>query len=186
MKTVDIRLSKSQRTLLKELIGKEFKKYRCDEFHFRPAVYQIIGLFVGDNQYALENKIKPINYYGSEEDVAVLSFDRVDEHEISSHVVGGEQVDTPINQKIKNIRLVEDTHIMSLGEEDVYGFSYTKAIIFDLEERQIVLEKDIWFSEDILIYRGLNVENKIAAVEAELEESDVYQVRAERRFESLL
>ncbi|MDO4854932.1 MAG: hypothetical protein Q4A43_05965 [Coriobacteriia bacterium] len=186
MKTVDIRLPKSQKTLLKELIGKEFKKFRCDKFHFRPAVYQIIGLFVGDNQYALKNEIQPIDYYGSEEDVAVLSFDQVDEQEISSHVIGGKQVDTPINQQINNIRLVEDTHIMSLGEEDAYRFSYTKAIIFDLKDRQIVLEKDIWFSEDILIYRGLNAESKIAAPEAELEESDVCQFRAERRFESLL
>ncbi|MEG0621258.1 MAG: hypothetical protein RR477_09055, partial [Raoultibacter sp.] len=128
----------------------------------------------------IENEVQPIDYYGSTEDVGVISVKAVSNEAIHSRVQDGKQVETPIGQIIQGIKLIEDTHVMSSGTEDLYEFSYTKAIVFVLPDRQLVLEKDVWLSEDIFIYRGAKAESKIMAIDLELEESDEYKFRATR------
>lgn len=70
--------------------------------------------------------------------------------------------------EIADIKLVDDSYEMKGTKKQ--KISFTKAIVFELDDRKIVLEKDIWFSEDIFVYRGHAVEGKIAAVDDDLPE----------------
>ena len=185
MKTVDVRISQEERKILASIVGKEFTKYRCDKIAFRPAVYQAIGAFFDGLTLSIENEAQALDYYGAAEDVGVMRVQQVDPDDVVSRIIDGQQIDTPINQVVQDIKVIDDTHYMEKGNEILYKFSYTKAIVFVLPDRQVVFEKDIWFSEDIFIYRGTEAESKIMDVDSEVEESDQYSFRAERDVSNL-
>ncbi|MGI6217009.1 MAG: hypothetical protein ACOYIK_05280 [Coriobacteriales bacterium] len=168
------------------MVGKRFDGYRCDEFHFRPAIYQLVGISVDGNVFAIENIIKPTDFFESIEDVGCISVTPIPCLPVQSRVKNGILVDTPVDEVIENIIVIEDTETMYCGDTDLYDFSYTKALVFVLPTRQIVFEKDVWFSEDIFIYKGPNAVEKIMSPESEAEESDQYSFRIERKETSLL
>ena len=180
MKTTCTRLDAKSLKLLSNMIGKKFEKYRCDEFKFAPSVYQIVGLYVGDCVYALINETKELDYFGETDDVSVMRVDAVNENEIKSHLVDGKQIDTPINQIIQDIIVITDTEYMSENGVDLYCYDFTAAIVFVLPDRQVVFERDCWFSEDILIYRGSNVINKIRSLDENASNSSTLEVRTNR------
>ncbi|MBQ9022162.1 MAG: hypothetical protein IJ113_09190 [Eggerthellaceae bacterium] len=185
MKTVDVRISQEERNLLASVVGKQFTKYRCDKIMFRPAVYQALGAFFDGLILSVENEAQPLDYYGAIEDVGVMRVRQVSPDNVVSRIVDGQQIDTPVNQVVRDIKVIDDTHYMEKDSETLYKFSYTKAIVFVLPDRQVVFEKDIWFSEDILIYRGAEAESKIMDVDSEIEESDQYSFRTERTVSNL-
>lgn len=180
MKTTSTRLSAASLETLAGMVGQKFEKYRCDEFKFAPAVYQIVGLFVGGQTYALLNETKELDYFGDIDDVAVMSVKAADKNEIRSHLVDGKQVDTPINQTIQDIIVFTDTEYMSKDGEDLYCYDFTAAIVIVLSDRQVVFERDCWFSEDIVIYRGPDAMGKIRSAEENASSSKTLDVRMER------
>lgn len=61
MKTLDFRFDAS---VIQSWIGRNFRKYKCDAFEFTNSVTQIVGLYIGDEVYALTNIQEPVDYYG--------------------------------------------------------------------------------------------------------------------------
>lgn len=185
MKQTNLEFSAEEVALLDSMVGKNFDSYVCDEFLFTPSSYQVVYLTIDDCLYALENKLRVIDYYGAPEDVAVLSLSPWD-GSCESRIMGRKTITTPINQVIKNIKLVTDTETMSINDVDVQSISKTKAVIFELSERQVVFEKDIWFSEEINIYRGTDVQGKIGSPDEDIESESPAKFRAERKITNLI
>ncbi len=79
-----------------------------------------------------------------------------------------------------NIEIIEDVYTMVKDGVSAYKYFYTKAIAFDLHDRQLVFEKDIWLPEDIFIYKGTYTLDSIMLMESELEESNDCEFVAER------
>ena len=52
-------------------------------------------------------------------------------------------------------------------------------------DRQTVFERDCWFSEDFLVYRGPNAFDKIKTAEENASKSNTLDVHMERRIEHL-
>ena len=180
MKVIDTRFSVDEKLALQSLIGKRFNSYQCDEFLFRPSVYQLVGMSIGHKTYVLENVAKPLDYYGSIEDVGALSFKESFAENIESRVVGGSLLTFPIDQEIEDIEIIEDVHTMIKDGMPAYKYAYTKAIVFLFSDRQLVFEKDIWLSEDIFIYKGAHASDSIMPMESELEESNDCEFVAQR------
>ena len=77
MKTVDI--SYFDTDTLRGMIGKTFKKYRCDPFLFSPSVYGIIGFYIGTDIFSLTSFTRNVSRFYVDEDVAVFQIDKVTE-----------------------------------------------------------------------------------------------------------
>lgn len=185
MNITDMRMSATEIDLLAGMIGEEFEMYRCDEFVFSPAVYRIVGLYVGGRTFALLNETEELDYFGGVDDVASIGVKEVKPEEIKSHIVDGNLVDNPINQVIEDVIVVTDTEFMSKDGVDLYRYDFTAAIIFVLADRQVVFERDCWFSEDITIYRGPDAMRKIHSPEENASKSKTLDVRMERNVEHL-
>ena len=54
-----------------ELDWKKFDKYKCDAFELTNSVTQIVGLYIGDEVYALTNVQEAVDYFGTADDMAV-------------------------------------------------------------------------------------------------------------------
>lgn len=112
-----------------------------------------VGLYIDGRTSVFLNETQELDYFGSIDDVAVVSVKEFTTNEIRSHVVGGGMVETPVDQIIEDVIVITDMEYMSKDGTDLYRYYFTVAIAFVLSDRQIVFERDCWFSEDFLIYR---------------------------------
>ena len=170
MKSIDMRFDLK---MIQNWIGKSFNKYKCDAFDFTNSVTQIVGLYIGDKVYSLTNIQEPVDYYGISEDMAVAKLSEVEEADIKSAFKDVEMISTPVGGIIKSIKLINEQQKMAFNEELVYEVWLTRAIIFEVGDREILFEKDtVPFSEEIIIQRGYNLIEKISDNESFLEDWD--------------
>lgn len=148
---------------IRSLIGKTLVKYRCDRFVFTNSVTQRVGFFIDDTVYNLTNCQETIDYFGQTDDVAIMRFEETTPDEIKSAFKNVEQIDMPIGAPIDEIRLINENQRISVRDECAYDVWLTRAIIFVVEGREILFEKDVVpFSEEIAILRGYDLEEKIS------------------------
>ena len=167
MKKIDMRLDTN---IIRDWIGKEFKKYKCDAFDFTNSVTQIVGLYIGDDVYALTNVQESVDYFGNTDDVAVFKLKASADVSIKSAFVDVEMISTPVGNSITGVKLVNECQRLSINGEQAYEVYLTRAIIIDVEDREISFEKDtVPFSEEITIMRGYDLQNKVSDNEGFLE-----------------
>lgn len=147
----DFRLNESY---FNPLIGKCFIKYRCDPFEYTNSVTGIVGICIDDKTFEIRNEQKSIKYFDSVDDIAVWTFKEVNANDIHSFFEDTNQIDTPVNETVKKITLVNELQKVKISNE-IYEMWITRAIIFHLETKDIYFEKDnTAFSEEIEIKRG--------------------------------
>ena len=147
----DFRLNESD---FNPLIGKCFKKYCCDSFEYTNGATGIVGIYIDDKTFELRNEQKSIQYFDSVDDIALWTFKEVNANDIHSFFEDTNQIDTPVNEIVKKITLVNELQKAKISNE-IYEIWITRAIIFHLENKDIYFEKDnTAFSEEIEIKRG--------------------------------
>lgn len=156
-KIQDFRLSESH---FNTFIGKCFRKYRCDSFEYTNSVTGVVGIYINDKTFELRNEQESIQYFDSVDDIAVWGFREVTENDIRSFFEDTDQIDTPVDEIVKKITLVNEHQKVKISD-DIYELWITRAIIFHLETKDIYFEKDnTAFSEEIEIKRGHDLANE--------------------------
>lgn len=166
MKIIDRRLNSDGMKLLTSMKGGRFEKFEADPFNFTPSVYGIVGLYIGDKVYSITNFVEPADFFGKTEDVAVFRLNAAHESEIHSCMDGGELIAIPVENIIKDVFVVNEQQQLFYNGEQTYEVNLTRAVIFVLEDRaEISFEKDIWFSEEIIVRRGHKLLDKLSSCE---------------------
>ncbi len=170
MKNIDMRFDPD---LIQSWIGKVFKKYKCDAFEFTNSVTQIVGLYIGDEVYALTNVQEAVDYFGTTEDMSVAKLSDSEDAMIKSAFKDVEMISTPVGEEITSVKIVNEQQSMAINGEPAYEVWLTRAIIFEVGGREISFEKDtVPFSEEITIQRGYNLIDKVSDNDDFLEEWD--------------
>lgn len=168
MKTIDMRFHND---LIRDWVGKTFNNYKCDAFEFTNSVTQIVGLYIGDEVYALTNIQETVDYYGTTEDMAVAKLTVSEDSWIKSAFKDVEMISTPVGDKIASVKVVNEQQKMIISGEPAYEVWLTRAIVIEVGGREISFEKDtVPFSEEITIQRGYNLIDKISDNDDFLEE----------------
>jgi hypothetical protein len=159
MKIMDMRFDS---TLIQSWIGKKFYKYKCDAFEFTNSVTQIVGLYIGNEVYALTNVQETVDYFGSIDDMAVAKLSASEDVMIKSVFKDVEMISTPVGEEITSVKIVNEQQTMAINGKQAYEVWLTRAIIFEVGGREISFEKDmVPFSEEITIQRGYNLIDRI-------------------------
>ncbi len=167
MKKLDMRFDEN---ICREMLGKIFHKYRCDKFEFRNSVTQIVGLYIGETAYSLTNIQEAVDYFGDTDDMSVFKMRQAQEAEIQSAFEDVIQIDTPIQERIQSIRLINDCQKTFQNNMQQYEVWLTRAIIFDFGSHQVSFEKDyVPFSEEINIQRGYDLIHMLSSEKKFLE-----------------
>ena len=77
MNTIDIRLTEKEMQLLSSFIGKPFHSILHDEFSFVNSSTEAVQFNIGDDTSFLYSFTEPMDYYGSNEDVAVWTLQKL-------------------------------------------------------------------------------------------------------------
>ena len=162
MKTIDIRLKPEEVSLLNALIGKKLISYQHDEFTFTSSSSQAISIVSEDDAvYYLYSFTEPLDYYGTQEDVAVWSFSSDRYPMIDKKIF----VNTTVGKTIHNIILVQENQRIYSNGEQIYDVWLTRGIVIDFGDHQIAFEKAIWFSEEIIVHKGYDLPSKFESTE---------------------
>lgn len=157
---IDMRFNQD---VMHSLIGKTLEKYRCDRFVFTNSVTQRVGFYIDGEVYNMTNCQESIDYFGQTDDVAVSRFEKTTTDDIKSAFADVEQIDTPIGAPIEEIRLINENQRISVDGECTYDVWLTRAIIFVVDGREILFEKDVIpFSEEIIILKGYDLEEQVS------------------------
>ena len=127
-----------------------------DEFVFGNAVSQVIQFSIADEDYYLYSFTEPIDHFGSVEDVAVWTFTK----ERYPLLENKSFISTPVNETITDIILVQENQQLFHNDEQIYNVWVTRGLIFELGDHQIAFEKDVWFSEDIIVLKGYDLADR--------------------------
>ena len=73
MVSIDVRLKNEDVQILQAAVGKKLDRIEHDEFVFTNTSSQAVRFVLGDAIFYLYSFTEPLDYYGSEEDVAVWS-----------------------------------------------------------------------------------------------------------------
>jgi len=159
MKRIDIRLKEDEIQFLRSLIGNELKAIYHDEFNFVNSSSQVVGFETATANFYLYSFTEPQDYYGTTEDVAIWSVEDTRYPLLNSKIL----VNTPINQKVCSIQLIQENQRLFKNGIQIYDVWVTRGIIIDFGDRQISFEKAIWFSEEIYIQKGYDLIKKFAS-----------------------
>lgn len=171
MKVIDKRFDTQTLGVIKGFVGKNLRCIKSDPYVLSPMVYGIVGIFIENGIYALTNFIEVLDYYGSDEDVAVFRFDEAEPADVHSYSDVDEWLETPVNEKITAIKVVNETQQLFYGNEQEYEVYTVRGLIFQLESgREISFEKTVWFSEMITIMRGYELISKFVPTDVFLED----------------
>ena len=97
----DFRLSESH---FKLLIGKSFKKYRCDSLEYTNSVTGVVGIYIDNKTFELRNEQESIQYFDSVDDIAVWGFREVNTNDIHSFFEDTNQIDTPVDEIVNKLK----------------------------------------------------------------------------------
>lgn len=159
-------------SLLKSIVGKNFDCLRCDPFFYSTSVYGIVGISINSQWISFTNFIEVLDHYGADEDVAVFKVSDCIEQDIHSFT-GENMLDIPIDMKIIGVDIINENQRLYKSGIQTYDVWVTRGVIFKLENgREISLEKDVWFSEDIIVERGENLIEKFASTNEFIENFD--------------
>ncbi|MBO4495686.1 MAG: hypothetical protein J5752_07505 [Clostridiales bacterium] len=153
MKTFDKRLTLEEVNLLKSFVGKCMTLYSHDEFIYSSSSSQAIEIVVENVPYYLYSFVESEDYFGTTEDVAAWTFTEEKLPIIESKTF----VKTPVNDIIQKITMIQENQRLYENGKQTYDVWVTRGIVFDFGDRQIAFEKDVWFSEEIIVHRGYNL-----------------------------
>ena len=161
MKIIDIRLKSDEVSKLRSMIGKELSAYLHDEFQYTQSSSQVVEVVVGDKKYYIYSFTEEQDYFGTPEDVAVWS---VTDEKLP--IVDKKTfVRTPVNETIKGITLIQENQRVFNDGGQTYDVWLTRGMVFDLGERQVAFEKDVWFSEEIIVHRGYDLSSRFSSTD---------------------
>lgn len=188
MKKINISFNSKEIDILKASISKELTCIKCDPFMFSTSVYGIVGIQIENKWLKFTNFVEVLDYFGSNEDVGVFKVSEANSKEIQSYT-GETMITIPINAKIIDIEIINENQRLYKSSVQTYDVWVTRGIIIKLDDtREILLEKDVWLSEDIIVERGENLVKKLASTEQFSEAWDgynEYEAICERKIISL-
>ncbi len=174
MKIVDERIGLEERKILENCIGKELISITHDAFDFNNSVSQRVQVDVDNSSFYICNFDRPEDYYGSEEDIPILSIEKTINLPALEH-----PVTTPFNRVIKKILIIQENQRLYENDKQIYDVWLTRGVLFDFGDGQLAFEKDNWLSSEIFIRRGYELLKEFAPEDEFMKEEWPDGVRGE-------
>ncbi len=161
MVSIDVRLKKEDIQILHAMAGKMLVRIEHDQFTFSNTSSQAVRFVFEDAAFYLYSFTEPLDYYRSEEDAAVWL---VEEKEYPL-IADKSFISTPVNEKVAAVRIVQEHQKLFENSQQTYDVWVTRGIVIDFGDHELAFEKPVWFSEDIVIWKGCDLIKKFRPVE---------------------
>lgn len=160
-------------TLIKSFVGRTLTKYMHADFIYTNSVTGILGFQIGNDVYELTNEYETMDFLSLDNESTVFRISATRWDKVESMINNGIN-ETSVNEIIRKIILVNDHTTIKIGQNVKYDMWDTKVIIFCFEKNEICfMKQDCWFSQEIEIYKGHDLLEKIGNGKGILEDFSV-------------
>jgi len=136
--------------------------------------------------FELRNEQEAVDYFGYIDNYAVLNLNESESDKIQSFFVNVTQIDTPVNETVRKIIVVNENQRMFQNSLQTYDVWLTRGIVFFAGGREISFQKDVVpFSEEIIIREGCDLINEFDGMDDFLTgwtDDDGFKPECEREF----
>ncbi|MCD8290996.1 MAG: hypothetical protein LUC91_05790 [Prevotella sp.] len=175
MKNIDIRFDNNTLDVLQSLVGKQMDEFACCRLEYTPMVYGIVIFKVDGELYSLTNTHTVMDYMNKVDDVGVFKFGKTDENTIERFLEGASPINTPVNQRISEIRIMNENQQLFHNGVQTYDVYTVRGIVFVMDDgREVSAEKGIWFSEMINVRTGHSLMDKYESMDDFMDNWDEY------------
>ena len=158
--------------LIKSFIGKKLIKYKHADFIYTNSVTGALGLEIDGLVYELVNDYENLDFFNLDREATVFRINETEWNKVEP-LINNDINETCLNEKIHGVKLINDHTILKIEDNIEYDMWDTKGIIFCFKNHEICFEKqDCWFSQEIEIYKGHNLLEKIGDGKGILEDFD--------------
>lgn len=164
MQTTKAELNETMIQLLSRFIGTQLVYFECDKLNRNNATYMKIGIFFDEGAFEIHNEIEVLDVGGKEE-FGVLSIIDLSNKRFELEIEPNEPVKYSIDKNVKDIKIVTDTVSCFEDEIEQYTAHFDVAIVFEFEDEELVIEKDVWFSEHLIVRQGRDMIKKMNAID---------------------
>ena len=186
MKSYDFRFDT---TLIQHFIGKTLKKYKHAEFLFTNSVTGIVGIEIDDAVFEITNNYESIDFLTLDNEATIFRISGTEWNKVDL-MINNDINETHVGEKIKKIVLVNDHTVLNISQNIEYDMWDTKAIIFYFENHELCFAKqDCWFSQEIEVYKGYDLLEKIddgKGILVDFDSNDSKTVFVERSLEEII
>lgn len=170
-------------TLIKSFIGKRLNRYKHAEFMYTNSVTGILGIEIDSQVFALTNEYEAFDFLSLDNEATVFRISKSNWDKINT-LINNDIIETNINEKIDKIQLINDHTTLRIKQNIEYDMWETKAMIFFMKNHEICfLKQDCWFSQEIEIYKGYDLINKVGdgkGIKEDFNDDDTKLVTVER------
>lgn len=153
MTSINLCLTAQEIEILRSMVGKKLVSIQHDKFRYTNTSFKAVALHIEDATYYLYSLTEVMDFYGDTEEVARWSL----QADKKSFIDAKDWMASPIDETIRDIRVVQEHQEVFDGEEQTDDVLVTRGLIFDFGDRELSFEKAAWFSEDIYIQKGQDV-----------------------------
>jgi hypothetical protein len=194
-------LDESERSLLRQMIGKNFERIKYPTQVIEgDRLFGNILLMAGGACFEILNEVEKTPYFGMEEDVSRFHVKKlVDEKDYSPSIIfdsaPSQVTERIIDGKIEDILVVEDEVNVFDSGKIFYSITIDTAIVFRMGKTSISISRDWSLGEEMSIRESNDYENAIYSVKQMIDEwsdedaddpkSDLRPATCDRKFISL-
>ncbi len=150
MNSVAAKLNARDKELLISLIGKKIFSFICNPLSKHNMVFGNVRLIFDNHQIEVNNKLTALDV-GGVDDFGVL-YVTSENGPFIPRIKADEVLIREIHSNVSNIKIVTDTIICMNESKELYTAEFDVAIVFELENRMVIIKKDIWYEEFLVIH----------------------------------
>ncbi len=183
MNRVQAKLSAKEIELLNSLIGVQFSSFSCNPLTKNHMVFGNVNLVFDNHQIEINNKLTELDIGGIDEFGAlyVTSLEKT----FIPRIKPDEVLIREINSRVLDIKIVSDTIICMHQSKELYSAEFDVGIVFELDNRKVIIEKDIWFEEFLVVHTSKDSTKKLNPIDNGWSFREPYHGIFKRKIESI-
>lgn len=156
METADKRFTKQEEALLRRAKGAELLSIDAVLAAPPDNSWNTVRLHFGDFDIDVDNRLGNITVdeFGSIEEFGLLSVEETDKNILDIPEVGVDTTVFQIGEVVNGVSVINDIAEIYEGGNLVARIEYPQAIALNTGAGTILLDKEVWFSELIVVKRG--------------------------------
>ncbi len=155
----------NEKTLLKNLIGKELKSIKSEEKDSWSRIFGNLSIVTEDQEIEIRNELTPTDYFGGIEDLSKFKILKIMQENPFKLMIESPIIETPVHEKIADILIIQDEiSVTNLNGDSIYEITMDDAIVIKTESSSFAISREWSLEEELIFSKTVNYMDSIYSV----------------------
>lgn len=155
-------ISKTEKEILKTLIGKELICIKSEEKDSWNRIFGNLALVTKDSEVEIKNELTETEYFNVLEDVSKFKIRNITSEKPFVLMVESSIIETKVNETIFDIIIVQDEISVKNSEGNcIYEITMDDAVVIKTEESVYVISREWCLEEELIFVKSANYKKSV-------------------------